>query len=332
MNPAQRPPRLLIASTSEALTYARALKRMLGPSADATVWDEGLFAPGEFSLESLEEHSREYDGALVIATADDRVISRGRESKAPRDNIVFEFGLFVAVFGRRRALLLVASREDLKVPTDIAGLTYLPFKARRRPAESLKPVVETLKSRLTTWRGSLLDEDLQSRVDGLLKLSLDDVRETSQITSELGLHVFLVDEQLDPPQLVRVARVRSSPYSPKVRTFKLAEGIVGTCWQREEPVFASFLEDHLAKATQAQWVKLDAEARCGMDWDLLQNSRARYKAVGAVPITKVRREAPFVGCVAYNLGRGSTAHPSDLTSARVRRVLNHCAETMAIVL
>jgi len=332
MSPAQRPPRLLIASTSEALTYARALKRMLGTSVDATVWDEGLFAPGEFSLESLEKHSGEYDGALVIATADDRVSSRGRESGAPRDNIVFEFGLFVAVFGRRRALLLVASDDDLKVPTDIAGLTYLPFRVKRRPGESLKPAVATLKSRLAAWRGTLLDEDLQFRVDGLLKLSLDDVREASQITSELGLHVFLVDEQLDPSQLARVARVRSSPYSPKVRTFKLTEGVVGTCWQREEPVFANFTQNHLAKATQPEWVKLDAEARCGMDWDLLQSSRARYKAVGAFPIMKVRREAPFIGCVSYNLGRGSAADPHDLMSTRVRRVLAHCAETMAIIL
>jgi len=327
-----RRPKLLIASSSEGVEHAKALKRLLASSIDSDVWIEGFFEAGEFTLETLEEHSREYDGALVVATADDQVTSRDRETPAPRDNLVFEFGLFVAVFGRRRALLLVEGETGVKVPTDIAGLTYIPFQRTAPADEGLKSAAGEIKRLAKRWKDSLLEKERKATVERLLRLSIDEVQDRSSIRSEFGLHVFFVDGRRDPPELVRVARQRIGPKSPRSQSFKRGEGIVGACWETENPVFADFSTGALRDADKGQWEAMNSAERFGMSWDQLQISRKRYRAVGAVPITSFRQEPGFIGCVAYNLGKNSSVNPDVLETEPVVRVFDFIAETMTIVL
>lgn len=327
----RRAPRLLIASTREGLNHAGALKALLSPKLDTTVWNEGFFSAGEFALESLEEHSRDYDGALVIATADDRVISRSGESAAPRDNLIFEFGLFVAVFGRRRALLLVEEHADgVKVPSDINGLTYLPFTRTQPIEDGLKVAGDVLRTRATQWQEGPLDQEQQHLVENLLGLSIPELQDRGKIPSDLGLHVYLVDKRADPEQLVRVARARLRPKSSKARPFLYGEGIVGTCWSRQEAVFANFSQGALQTADRKAWEALPAEERFGMDWELLEASRKRYSGIAAVPVTSFRDETGFVGCVACNVGKSSP--PGVLEEDAVERVLYFFAETLRVVL
>jgi hypothetical protein len=327
-----RRPKLLIASSSEGVEYAKALKALLAPSIESDVWIEGFFEAGEFALETLEDHSREYDGALVVATADDHVTSRETESLAPRDNLIFEFGLFVAVFGRRRALLLVEAEAGVKVPTDVAGLTYIPFQRASPAEEGLTSAGTAIRRLANRWKDSLLEKDVKATVERLLRLSIDEVQDRSGIRSEFGLHVFLIDERRDPPELVRVARQRIGPKSPRSQTFERGEGVVGAAWATEGPVFADFSAGPFRNADQKQWGSMSAEERLGMSWEQLEVSRSRYRAVGAVPITSFQQEPGFIGCIAYNLGKRSTVAPEVLESEPVVRVFNFIAETMTIVL
>ena len=327
----RRAPRLLIASSTEGLEHAGALKRLLEPKLDTKIWDEGFFNAGEFALESLEEHSRDYDGALVIATADDRVASRSSESAAPRDNLIFEFGLFVAVFGRRRALLLVEEREmGVTIPSDINGLTYLPFTRTDPVEDGLKVAADALRRRAAQWQEGPLDQEQQHLVESLLGLSIPELQDRGEITSDLGLHVYLADKRADPEQLIRVARARLRPKSSKARPFLYGEGVVGTCWSRQEVVFADFSQGPLHDADRKIWDALPADEKLGMDWELLEASRKRYSGIAAVPVTSFRDETGFVGCVACNVGKSS---PSGvLEEEAVERVLYFVAETMRVVL
>jgi hypothetical protein len=324
------PPRVLVASTTEALPGARALKDLLSPEIHAEIWDEGLFEPGEFTLESLQSHAHEFDGALVIATADDRVVSRRKASKAPRDNILFEFGLFVAIFGHRRSLLLVESAKAIKLPTDIAGLTCLRFATTTPHEVGLEDAARNLKRIAGRWQETPVDADQVKRLNELLRLVLSDIQERSGIGSGLGLHVFLPSRRMAPPSLVRVARQRSSAKSPKSRTFAFGEGVVGTCWRREEHEFLDLANGLACTASKAEWNALSDDKRYGMDWKLLKSSRERYSAVGAVPIASFNAQPGFMGCVAYNLSAGVDA--SALRGPAVVRRLDECAEMMAIVL
>ncbi|MBD8518893.1 TIR domain-containing protein [Plantibacter sp. CFBP 8804] len=117
--------RVFIGSSSEGMPIARALQAELGASCDVHRWDQGVFEAGGVTLDSLREAAQDADFAVLIATPDDAVTSRGKESLAARDNVIFEYALFVGVLSRQRVYLLPTA--DLKLPTDILGITRLPF-------------------------------------------------------------------------------------------------------------------------------------------------------------------------------------------------------------
>ena len=50
-------------------------------------------------------------------------------SNAPRDNIVFELGLFMGALGRSRTFLVQPRGAGLKVPSDLMGITPLTYEA-----------------------------------------------------------------------------------------------------------------------------------------------------------------------------------------------------------
>lgn len=120
--------RVFIGSSSEGRAVARNLQEELGDRVDVVRWDQGVFAPGGYTLDSLLGVAADVDFAVLVATPDDTTVSRGETMPSARDNIVLEFGLFVGALGRSRTFLLPTG--DLKLPTDVLGLTRLPFRHR----------------------------------------------------------------------------------------------------------------------------------------------------------------------------------------------------------
>jgi hypothetical protein len=97
-----------------------------------------------------------YDFAVLVLTDDDQITCRKVTQASPRDNVVFELGLFMGALGRRRAFPLVAQTADgaPKIPSDLLGNTavYLPkgFHLHIDPAQLTKhlaQLVDTIKER-----------------------------------------------------------------------------------------------------------------------------------------------------------------------------------------
>lgn len=95
------------------------------------MWTQGSFLVGTYTLERLEQIAQATDFAVLVVTPDDVVESRGTLRRAARDNVIFELGLFIGAIGRQRTYI-VAEHGDgqLKLPTDLDGLTWLPYKRR----------------------------------------------------------------------------------------------------------------------------------------------------------------------------------------------------------
>ncbi len=120
-------PKLFVMSSSEAKHVAEALRAGLEKDVFSRVWNDGVFFAGGYLLEALEQQVSEFDFAVAIAEPDDIVKSRGVKQRTLRDNVLFELGLFMGKLTRYRAILIHPRIKDLKLPSDLQGLTLIPY-------------------------------------------------------------------------------------------------------------------------------------------------------------------------------------------------------------
>src|SRR5512132_3487482 len=119
-----RPLRIFIASASEGLDVANAIRDILGSNMDfeAKVWNQRTFKPSMTFIEALEAELAQSDFAVLTLTPDDQTESRGKISMTPRDNVLFELGLFMGRLGRERTYFVCDKNQDLKIPTDLLSV------------------------------------------------------------------------------------------------------------------------------------------------------------------------------------------------------------------
>jgi predicted nucleotide-binding protein len=139
-------PVIFVGSANEQVSIAEAMAASI-PShmADAILWSKGVFEPSNFVMDDLDAQLRGADFAVLVAGGDDQVISRGVQSDAPRDNVVFELGLFMGALSRFRTFLAVPKDSKIKIPTDLLGLTCIFYDAvATDPAAAVKTAVDEL--------------------------------------------------------------------------------------------------------------------------------------------------------------------------------------------
>jgi hypothetical protein len=114
---------VFVGSSSEGLEFARAVRASLDADAEVTLWDEGVFELGQTFVESLIRALSRFDFAVVVLTPDDLVHSRSTDVFGPRDNVIFELGLFMGRLGRDRTFILHQRDPGLRIPSDLSGVT-----------------------------------------------------------------------------------------------------------------------------------------------------------------------------------------------------------------
>lgn len=123
-------PKLFIGSSSEGLEIARAMELNLERDAEVTIWSSGLFGLGLGTLETLVNSLNRFDFAALVLTPDDIVTSRETSSDSPRDNVLLELGLFIGHLGRERTFIVYNRDKNLKLPSDLAGVTAADYGDR----------------------------------------------------------------------------------------------------------------------------------------------------------------------------------------------------------
>src|SRR5919112_2342026 len=130
-------PRIFLGSSGQQEKLLRALTRGLEDIADVDAWTT-VFNPGVSTLDRLVELTREVDFAAFIFAQDDWTTKGASPETAsgeasPRDNVVFEAGLFGGALGMRRTFILHA--DDSKLPSDLLGLTSVRYDPATSAAE-----------------------------------------------------------------------------------------------------------------------------------------------------------------------------------------------------
>jgi hypothetical protein len=153
-------PRIFLGSSGQQEKLLEALTRGLQDIADVDPWTT-VFNPGVSTLDRLVELTREVDFAAFVFAQDDWTMKGAAPDAAsgeasPRDNVVFEAGLFGGALGIRRTFILHAN--GAKLPTDLLGLTSIRYDPDTTPA-----VVRQINEKL---RKAISDLGRISRLEG----------------------------------------------------------------------------------------------------------------------------------------------------------------------
>jgi hypothetical protein len=153
-------PRIFLGSSAQQEKLLQALTRGLSDIAHVEPWMTS-FTPGTSALERLVELTREVDFAAFVFAQDDWTTSSAPASSqagqaSPRDNVVFEAGLFGGTLGMRRTFILHA--HGAKLPSDLLGLTCVRYDAALTSSE-LKIINQKIRT-------AIENEGRVTRVEG----------------------------------------------------------------------------------------------------------------------------------------------------------------------
>ena len=156
-------PRIFLGSSGKQEKLLEDLTRGLEDIADVEPWTTS-FNPGTTTLERLLELTREVDFAAFVFAQDDWTAggppsptAAGSGQASPRDNVVFEAGLFGGALGMRRTFILHAG--GAKLPSDLLGLTCVRYEEATTVAE-----VTVVCQKL---RKAIENESRLARIEGL---------------------------------------------------------------------------------------------------------------------------------------------------------------------
>jgi hypothetical protein len=208
-------PRIFLGSSGEQAKLMQAIARGLSDVADVEPWTS-TFNPGRSTLDRLVELSHEVDFAAFVFAQDDWTTSGGSESgqASPRDNVVFEAGLFGGALGIRRTFILHANGS--KLPSDLLGLTSVRYDPATSSAE-----VRAINQKL---RKAIESEGRRGPVEGLwwqLSLTARSAEEPSAVS------------------LLRVARDRDGGLN-----------VMGRAWQEDGTLSSRYWSEAAKERTE----------------------------------------------------------------------------------
>lgn len=147
------------------------------------------FDPGTTTLQRLLDLSREVDFAAFVFARDDWTTDSAPASDSPepgqaspRDNVVFEAGLFGSSLGMHRTFILHAN--DAKLPSDLLGLTTVRYD-QATTASEIRSINEKLRKAIESegrvariegawWQFSLTERSSEEpSAVSLLRISRD---------------------------------------------------------------------------------------------------------------------------------------------------------------
>lgn len=208
--------KIFIGSSGTAKKKVNLLKRLF-TELDAKVicWFElNTFLLGKTTIESLLEQTRRCHGAIFIFDKDDEIKSNGTEHFVPRDNVIYEAGLFAGALGKEAvAICLVPGVHQI---TDLGGVTYLNYD----PEDD-----GTMKESLRLWlMNNVRDDRVPKSENNLLMKPRKTIHQLYTIEGRLHLNddgykyirririMNLASNLVLNPEYIDIGHIQHSPY------------------------------------------------------------------------------------------------------------------------
>ncbi|UHC14425.1 nucleotide-binding protein [Methylobacterium currus] len=218
-------PTTFIGSSLEGIEFARGVRRQLASVSEITLWNEGFFETGSTFIEALVNSLARFDFAILLLTPDDLIKSRNDEILGPRDNILFELGLFMGSIGRKRTFMLQQAGENIKLPTDLSGVTTSRYDWPRedknheaavgRPCDEIRNAIMAL---------GISDHRLSNRIQAVSQKQEEQSKEIGRLNELLVKLVVSHHERMhlkgllsDGPFRVNINSETSSTFQSEIR-------------------------------------------------------------------------------------------------------------------
>ncbi|KGL59122.1 nucleotide-binding protein [Polaribacter sp. Hel1_85] len=216
----------------------------LSKKAEVTIWDEYIVSLGETTLDILIGAVEKFDFAIFIFSNDDIINSRGRVFQGPRDNVIFELGLFMSKLGKNRVYIINAKKQ-LKIPSDLEGITFGIIDQDRDDNNliaAVSPVCTILENQIDKL-GKRKENIIKSIIDQSLLVNEHIPKSLQNHFSKIGIDRidysfktgFSIKESIDTVQL-------SLSFL----------GIAGIKWVNEREVFSNMIKRLVLRKTNNQ--------------------------------------------------------------------------------
>jgi predicted nucleotide-binding protein len=138
-------------------------------------WNQtpSVFKAGNYTLENLEVLTATVDAAIFICSADDKTWYRGKKVGKPRDNVIFEHGLFSGKLDRKKSIIV--RYGNVKLPNDLDGVTFIDFSEGQQTQgeANLKQTLQDLKGTTTAIR---IPYDILEKTKSEIEKELDFIK------------------------------------------------------------------------------------------------------------------------------------------------------------
>lgn len=142
------PRNIFIISSTEAKPIARAVKANFEREAEVDIWQEDIFELNRTYLDTLLNRASYYDYAIAVFAADDMATIREKSVPVTRDNVIFEFGLFLGRLGPDRTFLL--QEEGVDLFSDWSGIETASFRRRDNLVAAVGAACNRFRSAVVT--------------------------------------------------------------------------------------------------------------------------------------------------------------------------------------
>jgi prolyl-tRNA editing enzyme YbaK/EbsC (Cys-tRNA(Pro) deacylase) len=204
------------------------------------------FEKGVPYLNSLVAISESVDAALLVATADDILHYRGEIKHVLRDNVLFEAGLFTGVLGNKSTCIVLADGQDVKLPSDLDGVSLFSFSEGKVNGFSLE--VKQWASKIREYGSKRsLERSLLSRLRGIPDRFVEKSKVLTTRIEYLLSQVVHGIVELTPEQYYERIRTEIESTALGARVLAVATPLSAVRWAND-PLQNKYIEENfLAK-------------------------------------------------------------------------------------
>lgn len=270
-----RKPTIFLTSSAEGIPIAHALATALAPWADTSFWSAGLFNPNKTLTESLTEAAARSDFAVFVLTTE-QPTRRQDNATLLQSTWLFELGFLAGSLGLARTFL-VAEGSSLRLPTDLAGIQYMPVGRADSSnlLRSVAPVAEGI-ARVAGNLGLRTDkrEDFYSCFISYSSADKDFAVKLHDDLQQVGVRTWLDAKEMSAGERILDQIDHSIQAHDKILVV-LSRASIGSSWVEQEVRRASELERHRKEPVLFP-IKLDDANLHAEATEALQKLRTRY--------------------------------------------------------